>query len=403
VGTPLPQPNAGLTLIPPTIGPSPTIDYVTPGALVSAACVGEKSTGKIPQSPFDVYPSLIQDFLNSGATVSELDQALYDLGIASLPTSNAEADLTGDGMLDRVVSIFDPLSTNMPPSGKLMIYICQDRQLTLAYELASNPGEGAPGIRYLQDLNADRTAELVESAPACGAATCVESAQILSWDGETFRNRLEGVSNDLAYPSISMTDDDEDGIVNLEVTASGAGSVGAGPQRTILRIWTYRPGTQNWVTEGDIPGASSYRIHILHDADTLASRGDLENAVRLYQQAATDITLLDWADPALEQANLGAYGRYRLVVLYTQLSQSPFADAVLNEMERLYLRSSPQGAYLELAQAFVEGYQQGGISSGCQAAREYSEAHEVEILDPLGPQAFGYGNREYTPQDVCEW
>lgn len=400
------------TVIPPAAAPSQpagtakpmsTIDYVTPGMPVNTACLDAAWDSQLNQAPFGTYPQAILDALNGGASVEALDQALYDLGIANIPVSNAEADLTGDGIYDRVVSIINPLSESLPPAGRLLVYTCSSGQFALSYDLPSPDFEGAPGIRFLQDMNFDRRAEVVISLPTCGASTCFENAQILSWDGEDFTNRLEGSSGDLPYPSIAVSDDDGDQFYNLEVTASGSGSAGAGPQRTLLRIWIYQSGSKTWVPGADIPGASGYRIHILHDADTLAAQGDLENAVRFYQRVASDSTLMDWADPETEQANLGAYARYRLVVLFYRLGQLPFVDSVFSEMESLYPLESPQRPYVDLARVFLSAFRDGDFSSACQVAREYASAHENEILLPLGQQVFGFGNKEYTPEGVCEW
>ena len=51
----------------------------------------------------------------------------------------------------------------------------------------------------------------------------------------------------------------------LEVVGSGYGSVGAGPQRGVTRVWAYQPGSGLWEQVDEIIGASDYRIHTIHD------------------------------------------------------------------------------------------------------------------------------------------
>lgn len=398
-----PPPGAVQTVIPTTKGPTATYNYVIPGTPLATACVSDPLPGRLDQQPFSDYPQAILTYLNTGPSVSALDQALHDLGIGSIPISNAEADLSGDGVNDRVVAIFNPLSASMPPAGMLIAYICENGRYVQAYRLDAGGGQGAPVLHHLQDLNRDRLAEVVMGVPVCGASTCFEDLQVLSWDGAGFTNRLEGISTDLPFPAVGLSDDDDDGIFNVEVTSAGDGSAGAGPPRTTLRIWTYRPERHSWAAEADIPGASSYRIHVLHDAGWLVASGDLENAARLYQQVAADVTLMDWVDPAAEQANLGAYARFRLVVIFSKLSQPSFADAVLSEMDTLYPLSSPQRPYVDMARVFLAALKDEGIPPACQAARDYAADHATQILAPLGPDAFGYNAREFTPADVCEW
>ena len=57
----------------------------------------------------------------------------------------------------------------------------------------------------------------------------------------------------------------------------------------------------------------------------------------LYLRVINDATLLDWADPPIEQANLGAYARFKLVVLYTQTGRQ---KAVISTVTGDILRSN---------------------------------------------------------------
>ena len=75
-------------------------------------CVPPGDPGPLPDASFDSYPKAIQQFLNEGGLVNELDQALYSAGIANLPVAVAAAEMTGDEYEEVVVSIFDPGSGN---------------------------------------------------------------------------------------------------------------------------------------------------------------------------------------------------------------------------------------------------------------------------------------------------
>jgi tetratricopeptide (TPR) repeat protein len=374
----------------------------TPAAtLAGTGCSAGQNQPALDVSDFDQYPQAIQDFLNNGGTPSDLDEALYNAGVANQPVAVKTADMTGDGQAEVVVSIFDPASQVMPPSGKLMIYTCNGGAYQLAYQEESPEAWGAPGIRYLQDLNADGKSELIESEGSCGAHTCFEDVKIIAWDGEGFKNLFEGSSKEIPYPDIRITDADGDGIFDVEIAGSGYGSVGAGPQRNVIDIWKYDPSSGTWKFDKEVLQDSNYRIHVLHDAETAAKNGDYAGALELYDRVINDPSLEDWMDPETEKANLSAYVLFKTGVIYTVEGQQDQANAAFEQLSNQYPQGVPQHAYVEMANAFQQAYASDGLEAACTAAKTYASEHADQVLAPLGPQAFGYANREFTPDDVC--
>jgi hypothetical protein len=366
-------------------------------------CVSQGDSSPLPNGHFELYPQAILQFLNEGGWVDELDEALYAAGVANMPVPVDAAEMTGDEFEEVVVSIFDPGSANMPPSGMLLIYTCHQNEYQLAYQEDSRPigpSTGTPGITFLQDLNADGTSELVASSRTCGAHTCFERVQVLGWDGREFINRLDGLTDDLPHPTVYLQPSGQDGIYDIYITASGVGSVGAGPQRNMTRYWAYNADTQRWQISSLTLEPSMYRIHVLHDALAATRDGNYQEALLRYNRAISDTTLEDWADPALEQAWISAFARYQLVAIYTLQDRPTFADVILGEMEDAYPPDSLQHGYYEMAVAYLSGYLKGGGEAGCAAAVEYATANPG-ILEPLGMQNFGYGNPELIPRDVC--
>jgi hypothetical protein len=365
--------------------------------------VAAAEPGSLAAGPYAGLPQSIQDYLNRGATAAALDQALYDLGLANQPVAVSEADLSGDGKRDIVVSIYDSASESMPPAGDLLIFVCQAGSYALVYHEITEEPNGAPGIRYVQDLNADGRAELVSSTAICGAHTCFEAVKILAWDGASFQNRLVGESSDLAYPTVEVVDPEGDGVYDLQITGSGIGSAGAGPQRSLVRLWRFATGSGQWEPAGDTPGPSDYRIHMLHDAEAAARKGAWDAALLLYQRVIHDTTLLDFVDPAIEQADLAAYARYKAFVVATLQANEALSKSLLSELENTYPPGSRQRPFVEMALAFLQAFTEDGQAAACQAVRDYASAHIDQVLLPLGPAAFGYGNPEITAEDVCPW
>jgi hypothetical protein len=350
--------------------------------------------------PFDALPESLLDFMNSGGSINDMGEALYEAGVANLPEPIATGDMDGDGLDEVVVSIFDPDSVSLPPAGILLIYSCQDSVYRLVYKEDTRSADGAPGIRFLQDLNADGRDDLVVSSASCGAHTCFERVQVIQWDGTSYRNHLEGDSSDLPYPNIYLSPGVPEGVYEIQVTGSGIGSVGAGPQRNVTRVWSFSEDAQLWEVSDFQQEPSNYRIHVLHDAVDAARNGDYQQALVLYNRVINDTTLEDWTDPELEQLWIKAFARYQMAVIYTILDRGTFANTILSELESTTSPDNPQYAYYEMAVMYMDGYQEGGIERGCMFAQDYAALHPG-LLEPFGPLAFGYGNPIFTDQDIC--
>jgi hypothetical protein len=352
---------------------------------------------------FPAFEQNILGFLNQGGSPLELDSALYAAGVANQPRSVAAADLTGDGWQDVVVSIYDPASSSVPPGGLLLIYTCQEAHFIHSQREPSAEAWGAPGIRYLQDLNADHRAELVTSSATCGAHTCFEAVKILGWSGEGFENLLVGETTDLPYPDIRLADPDGDGLFDLEVAGGGFGSVGAGPQRTLTRHWRYDSASGRWQDSKDLLAPSNYRIHVLHDAEAAALARDYEQALLDYGRVISDPALVDWMDPVVEKANLSAYALFKTAVVNLIQNKIDLAQVAFNQLAASYPPGRMGHAFVELAMAFQAAYPAGGVPSGCAAARQYAVEHPDQVLLPLGSATYGYANRDVSPQDICPW
>jgi hypothetical protein len=397
---------------PAPIRPDPDLAEVTPtpGLLAPTAaphpvdpiCVPFRPQETLPHASYHEMPSVVLDFLNTGGTLEALDEGLYQAGIANQPAAAASGDFTGNGKLDVVISIYNPQSQSLPPAGQMVIYKCQNDAYELGFTQESPEFSGAPGILYIKDLTGDSVQEIVSNSPSCGVHTCYEYIEIFAWDGEAFTNRLVGATGDLPFPVVNFIEQ-EDRTFDLVVSGSGIGSVGAGPQRDQIRRWSYQSDREVWEVIDERLGESSYRIHVLHDADQAAETGDYDVALILYQRVISDTTLVDWVNPVEEQDTLAAYARYRLVLLYQIRGQDQFSQITLREMEQTYPETSSLHAYTLMAKTMMDAYASDGLEAACREARNFARENETEILAPLGPEAFGYGNPAYTPEDVCPW
>ena len=404
--------QAAVSLVTPTIStrgvaplPSETLP-LPPTPIPDASgplCLPFQEGIVLPDSEFTAIPGAILDFLNNGGSIATLDEALYQKRIANQPVAVGAMDLTGDGKQDVAVSIFDPASPLTPPAGKLLVYGCQEGVYRMLYQQVSAEGSGAPGIRYLQDLNGDGIAELVVGSPTCGASTCFEEVDILGWTGTGFEDFLVGSTIEIPAPVINLLDPQADGVYDLEISGGGFGSAGAGPQRSQSTVWSYNPATARWQDPQRRLESSNYRIHVLQDADQAALEHHFEQALKDYSRVLDDASLIDWLEPELEKPNLAAYALFKIALTHILMSQADQAQAAFDRQIADYPSGAVGYPYVELARVFQEAFTAGGVSNGCAAARQFAVDHPQEILVPLGSAIFGYANPDYSPQEICPW
>lgn len=361
-------------------------------------CVAIGDHDPLPEVDYASYPAAILEYLNQGASPEELAVELIVRGLGPSEQPVRTDDLTGDGYRDVVVSIYD---LQVVPQGGMLIYTCADNQYVLSYISLAGETEQAPEALLIQDLNADQQPELVFSTTNCGAHTCFEEIEILSWVDGAFSERVEGSTADLPNPSAQLTDYDQNAIYALEVVGTAIASVGAGPQRDETRVWEYDPSDGFWKYASDSLAASPFRIHLVHDADDAMLRGEYQIAALLFSQVVEDEDLLDWLNPTEEALDLGAYSYFKRVVAAGFLAQIQSGEALLVEMRELYT-GTDQDAYLEMAEAFWAAFTSTGVAeNGCEAAQQYAALNQAAVLSPLGSETYGYANRDYGPMDIC--
>lgn len=363
-----------------------------------STCVEPAAHDPLAEAAYEEYPAAILAFLNQGASPEELAVELIVRGLGPNEEPVRTEDLTGDGFRDVVVSIYD---LQIAPQGGMLIYTCAEGQYELGYISLAEATEQAPEALVIQDLDADGLPDLVFTTTSCGAHTCFDDVEILSWVGGAFVERVAGATTDLPNPSAQLTDYDRDGIYTLEVIGTAIASVGAGPQRDETRTWELDPSDGMWKFESTSLAASPFRIHLVHDADDAMLRGEYQIAALLYAQVVEDEDLIDWLNPTEEALNLGAYAMFKQIVAAGYLAQIQQGESLLVEMVELY-PDYPQSAYVQMAQAFWSGFTTSGVvEDGCEAAHQFAVLNQAAVLRPLGSATYGYANRDYSPTDIC--
>jgi hypothetical protein len=379
---------------------------LTPAATTQAGsslCVAPQSHPALNLVPFKDLPASIGAFLNGGGLPGELETALSAAALGTPPNPVMTGDLDGDGKTDLVISLNNLASSTTPTPGALLVFTCQKGMYQLSYTLDSPQDFGAPAIQSVEDLNGDKKAEIVMGMQTCGAHTCFTDVKVLSWSESGFQNRLEGTTTDIPYPRVQINSVTEGGIADIAIQGGEIASTGAGPQRIETRTWAFDQESGSWKVATDEQAPSTYRIHLLQDADTTLHKGDPAQALVVYNWVLTDQPpLQDYQDPAAEKLNLGAYAAYKIVVIHLNAGENDAAQQMLDQMDKKYKEGSAQRAYYEMALAYQKALADGGDKAkACSAASDYAQSHTAQVLTPLGSQSFGYANKDFTPQDMC--
>lgn len=393
-----PSPESPATVTSPLLEPTPALPAPCPIPIGN------------PTAPDLADPELgaqsLLNYLNGGGSSDLIPVFLQAAGRATgAAQPMISLDMNGDTWNDLAVAYLDTFKPqasayrflrpmHQPPSrGTVAIYLCQGSRYVLGDPvLAAN--DATPILHPAGDLTGDGVSDLVIGWETCGAHTCYQQLEAVRATGTALlRSRIEPTL-DLPYPALRLLPDS-----HLAVTGTGIASAGAGPYRQLTREWSWSEEQQAFVVASEALEAPRFRIHALLDGEAAARGGDWVKALELYQRVILDDSLLDWADAAVERANLTGYGMYRSVVAYASLGDQGDARVAYGILQNQYLDGSTGRAYAELATAFWDAYSQAGdVELGCQAARAFTEAHRAEILDPL---SFGYVNPTFMPDDVC--
>jgi hypothetical protein len=352
--------------------------------------------------PYGDASSGILRFLNQGGGSDGLRTAYADIGVLATEEHFAEFDFNGDDWLDFAVVLINFETEDLAPPGALFLYQCKGEAFTLVYTTSDLPGVSAPRIHSSADLNLDGTKDLLLGWETCGAHTCFEHFEVLMWVDGRMENRMEGATDDMPSPALQIIQPLGDP-AQIEITAMGVNSVGAGPFRQFIRVWVWKEDTQTFQPLKDRVLPSPFRIHYLHDADSFFEAADYEFAIPLYEQIIYDDQLDNWLFADEGRASLSAYAKFKLVLTYLLTSAVGEAEETYLWLQAAHLEGDPGYAFAQLGEAFwstfieFEEFDE-ALREGCLAAQAYGVLHQTEILEQL---TYGYANRIYSVEDLC--
>ena len=281
----------------------------------AAACPSASGVA-VPDLTDGMAPAdAVSAYLEAGGDPTALAASLFDLGWGSPNSTVVWTDIDGDGHFDFAAALTRaPDAQGIAEEGSVYLWRCQDGAYLRAEIAPPRPDFGPPAIHEARDLTADGLPELIVAYSLCGVHTCFAQFAVYQWDGASMIDQFQGTSDDMPSPKLVIEADDPSSPAAIEITATGIGSVGAGPYRTWSRTWTWDGDARAFVPGEPVIEAPRFRIHAIHDADDAYLRGDLEAAVELYQRAIDDDALLDWpaAGARRQEGARAALGRARV-------------------------------------------------------------------------------------------
>jgi len=378
--------------------PSPIAAASAPATRVAEVDCPAVGTAPLPDLAEGMVPAdAVSAYLDSGGAPTALAAALFDRSWETPTSTVVWTDVDGDGELDFAAGLVGaPDAEGFDHEGSVHLWRCHDGAYLRTEIAPARPGFGPPAIRQARDLTADGVPEVLVAYPRCGAHTCFAQFAVLQWDGSGMVDRFQGASDDMPSPELAVHAESPGSPAAIEVTATGIGSVGAGPYRIWSRTWSWEGDARAFAPGEPAIEAPRFRIHAIHDADDAYRRGDLATALALYQRAIDEDGLLDWPSAGDGREELAAYAAFRRVLTFLTADEAVNAQA---ELDRWPVEAGAStGAYAELARRLIAAYAASGLEDACAAASAFASDNLEGVVAPLD---FGYANRTYTAEDLC--
>ncbi|MBN1200951.1 MAG: hypothetical protein JXJ20_03750 [Anaerolineae bacterium] len=353
-----------------------------------------------PQS-FDNYNVMIGRYLSAGGSPTVLEATLRNWGAVTDQGGvvQADTDLTGDGVLEIIVTLFNPMVYNpdaLLNAGQLLVYGCDNGGYRLLYATDYNDGIALPELARVGDMNTDVRNELVFFTQTCNVSSCYKEAKILTW------NAIVGVFEELNSGQIiaingrvGVADIDGDGVLELTAQINPPGTSDAGPPRSVLDTWDWTG--IDYVLALREEEEPRYRIHAVYDADDLFREGEWRPALNAYAELRTDNQLLAWTVPG-EYEILRAYAAFRIMIIYALMGNGR-AEDWFNMLQSENPPGTPGEGFAQMGVAFMDNYRATGDTRAACAQAINTGMASPAVLS--GMNGYGYANRTYSLGDIC--
>lgn len=349
---------------------------------------------------FSRYPEAIGLYLSAGGPATILEATLRSWGaVAEGAVVQADTDLTGDGINEVIITLYDPASykPGVASPGQLLVYGCSQKGYRLLYSTPYGPSTLIPELRRVGDMNNDARAELAYTQTTCNVGRCTTAMQILSWNATLGAFKpLNDVPMNATGGKIEIADLDKDGVLEVAISFNPTPDAAAGPPRRSRDVWDWDGIAYRLAfTQVEAP---VYRIHALYDADDQFAQTHWKDAIKLYDRVRDDATLQPWTLPD-EAVVLRAYATYKKMLALIANKQPRPADDALASLQAENPAGTPGEGYAVVGQAFMDNYKKTRDRKKACAEALNVAATRKETLGVLN--SYGFNNRTYSMPDLC--
>jgi hypothetical protein len=331
-------------------------------------------------------------FLSAGGSPQNLENALRAqwgvLGAGGFV--RADLDLTGEGVAEIIVSYSSP-----DEAGSLAIFGCTNGQVMSLYH--AGLGGTPPEIVWTSDMTYDALPELLFASRACVGEdddSCLYRTRLTTWRASLARyvNLIDPPLETRALPTLE--DMDQDNVVEVITRFDNDGDSETGPLRTGVAVYDWNGAT--YVRSLIRLDAPRFRIQVIHAADAAFADENYEEAIALFQRAATDTALENWLND--DAQTLSQYAVYRLMLTYAFLED----DRLLETYQALQTQFPDVAAaptYIQIAFAFWNGLQ---VTNNLRSACIEVQNAIIQRADAVGLlNRYGSENPTYDARALC--
>jgi hypothetical protein len=404
--------SATHTIRPPQLTFNPTS---TPALQLKVSCPIPSSHATIQEAGTgSEAEQVVLDYLDQGGSPEQLQKEIKKLGAILDSSQVFTTDINGDGINEVVLAInFAPPRSGsyLDMHGDLFIYNCADSKYDVTKVIAGEEAESIEILAVKNLLDSD-VPEILVSRKWFYMSSCEEFVELYSSTKQGWVSSFKTDESPCAM-KIKLKDESNGRKVLVIEGSRGCSYSSCGPARG--RKWTYEFEGNAVKLIGDELLPSPYRIHVLEDGEIAIEKGNLETAIKIYDKAARDNSLIDvlTTDEQDKQTSQNiplkrmqqiahdyqtSFAYFREFVLLSYLDRDDEVERIFNQIKVAYPQGKSGNEFVDISSYFLDQIKSGSSAKeSCEATNEYlAKKYILSANDFIYPHLNGWG--DLSPQ-----